>query len=342
MTTPNDVVYHRYSPTDPRLGRHVEHDPASRRYALAELPAEQLAPAAWAPGIPILDQGQLGSCVANTGIELLSAADSTSPAVDHVTLTQAALDFQKALGYTAFGKAGDVALNEDAAQRLYALCTRTDNVPDAWNYPSGGQDTGSTGLGLAKALVGLGLAQSTYQHAFTVQAIQTGLQAGPVAIGVVWFNSMFTPTASGEVQVTPGSGEAGGHEILICAWDGSRYWFPNHWGQWGIKAPAGCGSDGYGWAYFTEASMQTLFKSQYQGDATILTPVRAGVTPPQPQPPQPQPPQPQPGSNPFQDALAAYPGLGDKLVSLGKSHHGGPLTEEQYAVWKLAGDLNFR
>jgi hypothetical protein len=338
MTTPNDVLLRTFQPSDPRLGRHVEHDPRSLRAAFAApvLPKSVLAPAAWTPGIGILDQGNLGSCVANTGTELLSAAFGTNKGVDHVTLVPAAIDWQaNKLGYTAFGHADDWALDEDFAQRLYAICTRTDSVSGSWTYPSSGEDTGSTGLGLAKALVGLGLAATTYQHAFSVQAIQTGLQTQPVPIGVVWFNSMFTPTVTGEVDVNPASGEAGGHEILICAWDAQgRYWFPNHWGQWGVAAPAGCGIDKFGWAYFTEQGMQTLFKSQYQGDATIITPLRSGVTPPNP---------PQPGSNPFRTALAAYPGLAEELARLGQSHRGGPKMDiETYTAWRLAGELNFR
>lgn len=274
-----------YRATDPRLGRHVQHDPRSINFAHPVWPSKAIQTMAWTPAIGILDQGQIGSCVANSGTELLATADADGAGVDHVTIAAAnAAAAASKIGYSAFPTSGgDFALNEDFAVRLYEVCTRTDDVQGA--YPA--QDTGSTGLGLAKALVLLGLAKTAYTHAFSIAALQTALQTGPAPIGVAWYQSQFTPAADGRVPVNVKSGLAGGHEILICKYDKEQgqYWFPNHWGNWGVAAPAGCGSDGFGWGYFNEADMATLMSSAQQGDVTVISPLRGST----PQPPQPQP-----------------------------------------------------
>ncbi|MEV5953720.1 hypothetical protein AB0M11_08075, partial [Streptomyces sp. NPDC051987] len=54
------------SHTGGRLGRHIEHDPRSRAYALSEdlLPSTYTS-AVHTVRIPVLDQGSLGSCTGN-------------------------------------------------------------------------------------------------------------------------------------------------------------------------------------------------------------------------------------------------------------------------------------
>ena len=51
---------HVYSPTDPRLGRHVLHDPRSLRYAHGVLPKAAIRSVDWVRRAPVFDQGQLG------------------------------------------------------------------------------------------------------------------------------------------------------------------------------------------------------------------------------------------------------------------------------------------
>jgi hypothetical protein len=58
-----------------RLGRHVEHDPRSRAYAVSE----DLLPGSYSSAvhqvrIPVLDQGDLGSCTGNAA-EALAGSD---------------------------------------------------------------------------------------------------------------------------------------------------------------------------------------------------------------------------------------------------------------------------
>ena len=67
---------------------------------------------------------------------------------------------------------------------------------------------------MAKALKALGLATS-YQHAFSLDAVNAALQAAPVMIGIVWMNSMFEPDSEGLIPVDRSSGIAGGHELVV-------------------------------------------------------------------------------------------------------------------------------
>ena len=53
------------------LGRRVNHDPRSRAYAV-QASGQPLVAVEHTIGIPVLDQGAVGSCVAHTGAEILS------------------------------------------------------------------------------------------------------------------------------------------------------------------------------------------------------------------------------------------------------------------------------
>lgn len=159
--------------------------------------------------------------------------------------------------------AGEHQLDEQFAVALYSLATRLDSFPGA--YPP--QDTGSSGLGAAKALKALGLATG-YSHAFSLQALASALQTGPVIIGIPWRRSMFTPAADGRIPVDQASGVAGGHEVEIVAYDAhlDEYWVTNSWGEsWGSA----------GRAYLTAADLRWLL-SQH-GDVTV--PAWAPATP---------------------------------------------------------------
>jgi hypothetical protein len=63
-----------------RLGRHVGHDPRSRAYAVSE----DLLPGSYASAvhqvrIPVLDQGDLGSCTGNAAEKVVLARNSWGP-----------------------------------------------------------------------------------------------------------------------------------------------------------------------------------------------------------------------------------------------------------------------
>lgn len=263
-----NITYQRIAQTDPRLGRHVHHDPRSARYAEPVMPRSAVKSITWTRHTGILDQLDLGSCVPNAGDGLIACDAAGYIGTDRIVIPKA--DTQ---GVFTAGSAWD--LNEDFAVNLYRLVTRIDPYSGAWEP----DDTGSDGLSLAKALKMLGLSD-TYTHAFSYKAAVSALQKGPVAFGTVWYNSMFDPTSKGEIVVDPGSGVAGGHEYLSRQFDADndRVWIDNSWGEsWG--------QDGRAW--ISGKSMTALLKAQ--GDVTV--PHLVNVTPgPGPVPPGPVPP----------------------------------------------------
>jgi hypothetical protein len=246
------------------LGRRVEHDPRSLSYAHGVLPKSAIRSVDWTRRIPVLDQGQLGSCTGNAGTGILGTDSAGRTATTSVTISPAGA----AASHGLFAAAPYV-LDEAFAVALYSLATILDGV--AGTYPP--EDTGSSGLGVAKALKALGLATS-YSHAFSLGALTSALQTGPVIIGIPWLHSMFTPASDGRIPVQPATGVAGGHEIEIAAYDAGagEYWLTNSWGtSWG---QAGRG-------YLTASDLQWLLSQQ--GDVTV--PVWA--TTPAPPPPAP-------------------------------------------------------
>lgn len=246
-----------------RLGRHVEHDPRSLAYAHGVLPKSAIKSVSWTRRIPILDQGSLGSCTGNAGTGVLGTDSAGRTATGTVLITTAAADASHGL-FTA----GEHTLDEDFAVALYSLATILDSV--SGTYPP--DDTGSTGIGVAKALKALGLA-SGYTHAFSMAALNSALQTGPVMIGITWYNSMFDPKGDGQIVVDPKSGVAGGHELELLAFDAvtGEYEVPNSWNEtWG--------HGGYG--YFTTSALTSLLAQQ--GDVTVPSLVAAPAPTPPP------------------------------------------------------------
>jgi hypothetical protein len=240
-------------PTRPALGRHVEHDPRSLHFAHGVLPKTAIKSVDWTRRVPIFDQGSLGSCTGNAAAGLLGtdSAGRTGQSTVHLT-----------------GDPTAWPVDEDLAVEVYKLATALDNVRGT--YPP--DDTGSSGIGAAKALKKLGLA-SAYTHAFSLDAVKSALQNGPVMVGTVWLNSMFDPTSAGNITVDRTSDVAGGHEYVISAYDAGagQFRIDNSWGEsWGIR----------GSAWITEADLQWLLSQQ--GDVTV--PVWATVPTPPPSP----------------------------------------------------------
>lgn len=264
MTVQLIEQHHRPGQT---LGRHVEHDPRSLAYAHGVLPKSQIKSVEWTRRIPILDQGNLGSCTGNAATGALGTDSAGRTATTSVTISAAGAAASHGL-FTA----GVHVLDEDFAVALYSLASVLDGV--SGQYPP--TDTGSTGIGVAKALKALGLA-SGYTHAFSIDALNSALQTGPVLIGINWYNSMFDPKGDGQIVVDTTSGLAGGHELELDTYDAStgEYKVPNSWDtSWGVD---GCG-------YFTTAALTTLLAQQ--GDVTVPqfvsaptpTPVPSGAT----------------------------------------------------------------
>ncbi|MDB5716339.1 MAG: hypothetical protein JWO15_3736 [Sphingomonadales bacterium] len=182
-----------------RLGRHVEHDPASKAFAVAEASAPK--PVQWERRCPVLDQGDLGSCTGNSAAGWLGTDTATRP--------------------------GLATVDEDQAVAFYSVATHHDRARGV--YPP--DDTGSSGLAAAKALKLAGHCH-TYRHAFSVKAALTALQAGPVMVGMAWLTGCDEPDRLG--HITYRGQVRGGHEILFDGYDGKGVWATNSWGEgWG-------------------------------------------------------------------------------------------------------------
>lgn len=251
----------RYEPTDSRLGRHVNHDSRNLAYALPVIPESAIQTVHWPRSIPILDQGQLGSCTGNAGTGFLGTANAAGSGLTSVAITAAA-----AKASHGHFTAGTYTLNEDFAVRLYGLATAIDSYPGT--YPP--TDTGSDGPSIGAALKLLGLAAS-YSHAFSLAALKTAIQVGPAMWGTEWLESMFDPDPSGTLTVDPSSGVAGGHELVISGFDvSSSLWtVDNSWNtSWGLL----------GSCFVTDSDMAYLLGQQ--GDVTV--PSRTAPVPPAP------------------------------------------------------------
>jgi C1A family cysteine protease len=114
-----------------------------------------------------------------------------------------------------------------------------DNIPGT--YPP--EDTGSSGLAIAKALKQLGYINK-FKHCFNTNGLLQALQKQPVIIGMPWYEGMFKPDSDGVVHV--GGDEAGGHEIECVGWDPGtlRFKFYNSWGaEWGAAGAFYLGLD---------------------------------------------------------------------------------------------------
>jgi len=197
----NGWLYQKYDETvhnGMRLGRNMWLDARSLPYMVensAHLMSAPLTSQHWTRVIPILDQGQLGSCTGNAG----TGALGTEPYYDKV-------------GKAAIGATGsDPAADEKFAVQLYSDATKADPYPG--NYPP--TDTGSSGLAVCQVLKKRGTIKG-YNWAQTAHGFLQLLQWGPVLQGMPWYNAFFEPDKNGFIDTNSNwqsSGIAGGHEI---------------------------------------------------------------------------------------------------------------------------------
>lgn len=234
--------------TDPRLGRHVYHDPASRAYAYPAKAAAELKSIQHHSNLPTFDQGQLGSCTGNAATKCLSYEPLWDPAW--------------------VAKFTSEAVDEQLAVEVYSAATALDDYDG--EYPP--DDTGSDGLSVAKVLKSWGLI-SGYQHALNTNAALTALSTQPVIVGTHWFEDMFHPTHNYELKAT--GKLAGGHEYVLDELDveNQRVWMQNSWGDsWGDQGRA--------WLSWTTLSHLL----DQDGDCTIFTPLSQPAPTPTPAP----------------------------------------------------------
>lgn len=222
-----------------RLGRSVEHDSRSRRFAFAPPTPLPLRDVAWRRRVPPYDQGAtirfhgkeyrggLGSCTFNATAGVLSTAPHR-----HRFRSQAKI----AAGYSE--------------------ATALDPFPGQWPE----EDTGSSGLAAAKVALAHGWV-GRYDHAFSFDAMLQALMIGPTMAGTVWRGNMFRPDGDG--QLHPTGGDVGGHEYEQYGVDVERrrIWCWQSWGNWG---PLG----GRFWLSWDD--MAELLAAD--GDCTILVP----------------------------------------------------------------------
>jgi hypothetical protein len=248
------ILRERIPSTDPRLRRHIHHDSESWRYPFptAGLSIQSVTHTRL---IPVLDQGQVGSCTGNAGIGCLG----TDPY--YASLRE---DVGKQLGA---GTTGVYPLDEAGAVRLYSDAEVIDGDGP---YPP--NDNGSSGLSIARVLKAAGEIAG-YTHTFTPDDALKALTVTPFITGVSWYEGMFTPDDDGRVH--PTGRLAGGHEFVADQLDAElgRVWFTNSWGtSWGLG----------GRFYLTFGDYGDLLADQ--GDVTIFTPLTAPAPVPTPVP----------------------------------------------------------
>ncbi|MFB4307001.1 hypothetical protein [Actinomadura sp. GTD37] len=236
------------------LGRHVLHDPRSRRYPVAAVDPAALQSVRHFRYIPVLDQGSLGSCTGHAAEGALGSGDLLGP----IPLTVAARP------------TGDEVADHEQAVALYAAATRLDEFAGEWPP----EDTGSNGLSVAKACQRARLI-SGYRHAFGVEAALTALAERPVIAGITWWSSFDEPEPDGQARIVRGASIRGGHEVVLDELDRERerVWFTNSWGLgWGIGGRAW-------WSWETFARLLGD-----DGDVTVFVPLDQPAPAPEPEP----------------------------------------------------------
>jgi hypothetical protein len=229
------------------LGRHVNHDSRSLAYRW-QATGQPLSSVLHARDIPILDQGNVGSCTGNAAVGCLG----TDPLFSAIP----------------------PAVHLDEAQALH-IYSAAEVIDGGAGLP--GEDDGSSGLSAAKAARNAGLI-SGYTHILSLADLQDALQPGPVMIGINWYDSFDAIPASGLITISPGAQVRGGHEPMLRGVDlaAMEFYGDNSWSSsWGLQ---GSFRVGFG-------TVERLLAEQ--GDATALIPRNEPPPVPVPVPPAP-------------------------------------------------------
>lgn len=237
-----------------RLGRHHESDSRSLAYLFAaEIPVIQSV--RHIRNIPILDQGNLRAC---TGFAAEGIA-GIEPFYTAIPVTN-----------PTDPSAHDITIDNSQAVALYSEATKLDKLPGS--FPP--DDTGSTGLAVAKAMRRSGLI-SGYQHVMTLNDMLAALQITPLLFGTNWYSSFDMPDANGLVRITPSAYVRGGHEICADEVDAVDHLvgFTNSWSEsWGLN----------GRFYLSWTDLERLLAEN--GDVIVPAPVTSPAPIPTPQP----------------------------------------------------------
>jgi hypothetical protein len=246
-----------HAPTHPsagRLGRHVRHDPRSKRYPHRRT-GGPLVSVRHQRHIPILNQGSLGSCTGNA----TEGALGCSPFFEAIPPANSARP-----------SATDADLDEQQAVGLYSAATKLDDYDGA--YPP--VDTGSDGLSVAKAAQQAGLI-SVYTLCFSIDGFLDALGKQPVITGVNWYSSFDSPDENGIVTLPRSATVRGGHEFVLTEIDADRELIgaDNSWDlTWGLQ----------GRFYIPFAVYERLLSEE--GDATVFVPLDQPAPTPTPDP----------------------------------------------------------
>jgi hypothetical protein len=246
---------HNFEPTDPRLARHVTHDSRSWDHQFLAVDAKpKKIDTFWKSSTGPLNQGQVGSCTGNASAQWFNS--------DFAKAVRDLIVSGKLGSWTVDKKNKDGFFDEGDAVHIYSAGTRKDRIRGV--YPP--NDTGCSGLGVAKACEGFGLI-SAYSHTFSFNSFQAALEITPAIVGTIWTNDMFKPV-NGLVKVGKlvDSNVAGGHEYHAAGIEFTNevFVFRNSWGdqdEW-----PGCKPGGYFAIGFDD--MATLLDNQ--GDVTIF------------------------------------------------------------------------
>lgn len=212
------TIYRERLPLHPLLGRNVNFDSESIRYAVQPRNVA-VTSVRHEQSIGILDQGNVGACTGNA---------STSCAY-HVPF------------YAPGAPVWSYSPDETGALAWYHDNTVNDGYDGTWQP----DDTGSDGLTSSKMAVAAGIA-SGYQAALDLASSLQALMDRPGITGIPWYNSMFSPGPDGLLTVDFKSGLAGGHELCVdeivaadARGNGAGQLLvggPNSWGtSWGAR-----------------------------------------------------------------------------------------------------------
>jgi len=214
--------------------------------------------------IPLLDQGNLGSCTCSSAAGVLGSAGF------YETLSA---ELQRTLS--------DPLTAQAWAEDLYREVTRVDPFEGAWEP----EDTGSDGLTVAKVLTGRGLIAG-YEHVTSLTAAHAAIQRGSFFVGTMWWSGMEAPNSQGIVTAT--GRPLGGHQYQCFGYELERdlWWFWQTWGRpFGVEPPEpviAAAVAGAGAFAMKSATFGRLL--QQQGDATLFVPNTAPAPTPAPEP----------------------------------------------------------